>query len=263
MKVEAAGKLISTSLSGAVRDRLIRLIAAGDLRPGDRLNEVHWAESFGISRGPIREAARELEGQGLLVSRINQGFYVANFTAAEIRDIYEAKDWMEAAFISDLAAHTDAATRKSVLADIDSIEGADRVEFNETLFQFRVRMSKHIHNRFLADLMLTLYRKFYILSALARTPEASGPPDADSVGPAALLDRDGERRRRSRPRDHARGHRVLAGGPAAALRRRRLGRDGQAPFPRRPLSRRGRHVGAARDSEPRAGRVMRAAFVGS
>ncbi|MFZ0206314.1 MAG: GntR family transcriptional regulator, partial [Roseiarcus sp.] len=70
MKVEAAGKLISTSLSGAVRDRLIRLIAAGDLRPGDRLNEVHWAESFGISRGPIREAARELEGQGLLVSRI-------------------------------------------------------------------------------------------------------------------------------------------------------------------------------------------------
>jgi DNA-binding GntR family transcriptional regulator len=173
MKVEAAGKLISTSLSGAVRDRLIRLIAAGDLRPGDRLNEVHWAESFGISRGPVREAARELEGQGLLVSRINQGFYVANFTAAEIRDIYEAKDWMEAAFISDLAAHTDAATRKSVLADIDSIEGADRVEFNETLFQFRVRMSKHIHNRFLADLMLTLYRKFYILSALARTPEAS------------------------------------------------------------------------------------------
>ena len=137
------------------------------------MNEVHWAESFGISRGPIREAARELEGQGFLVSRINQGFYVANFTAAEIRDIYEAKDWMEAAFISDLAAHTDAATRKSVLADIDSIEGADRVEFNETLFQFRVRMSKHIHNRFLADLMLTLYRKFYILSALVRTPETT------------------------------------------------------------------------------------------
>ena len=47
-----------------------------------------------------------------------------------------------------------------------------RVGFSESVFQFRVRMSKHIHNRFLADLMLALYRKFYILSALVRTAEA-------------------------------------------------------------------------------------------
>src|SRR5271156_5239590 len=144
MKVEAAGKLISTSLSGAVRDRLIRLIAAGDLRPGERLNEVHWAESFGISRGPIREAARELEGQGFLVSRVNQGFYVTKFTAAEVLDIYEAKDWMEAAFISDLAAHTSVAIRKAIFSDIDNVDESDRVGFSESVFQFRVRMSKHI-----------------------------------------------------------------------------------------------------------------------
>ena len=61
------------------------------------------AQTLGVSRGPIREAARELEGQGFLVSRPNQGFYVVDFDAQSIRDVYEAKDWLEAAFVADLA----------------------------------------------------------------------------------------------------------------------------------------------------------------
>jgi DNA-binding GntR family transcriptional regulator len=170
MKVATADRLTLKSLSEAVRDRLLRLIAKGELQPGDRLNEVHLADGFGISRGPIREAARELEGQGFLVSRPNQGFYVANFTPREIRDIYEAKDWLEAAFISDIAAHVEIATRRAILADIDCIDRTDRVTFTETLFQFRLRMSTHIPNRFLADLMIALYRKFYIVSAIVKVP---------------------------------------------------------------------------------------------
>jgi len=174
MKVIADEKLTSKSLSEVVRERLMRLIARGELPPGGRLNEVRLAESFGISRGPIREAARELEGQGFLVSRANQGFYVRAFTPREIRDIYETKDWMEAAFISDLAAHTDTATRQSILADIDTIDTSDRVAFSEGLFRFRLRMSAHIDNRFLADLMIALYRKFYIVSVVEKMIDEPG-----------------------------------------------------------------------------------------
>lgn len=174
MDVASTDRLTPKTLSEAVRDRLLRLIAKGALQPGDRLNEARLADEFGISRGPIREAAREMEGQGFLVSRPNQGFYVANFTPREIRDIYEAKDWLEAAFIADIAAHVDVAARKAILDDIGSIAMTDRVLFSETLFQFRLRMSRHIHNRFLADLMIALYRKFYIVSAIVKVPEEQG-----------------------------------------------------------------------------------------
>ena len=167
----SSNKLTSQSLSEAVKDQLMRLIAQGALKPGDRLNEVHLAERFGISRGPVREAARELEGAGVLLSRPRQGFFVAGFTPREILDIYEAKRWMEEAFISDLAAHTDVATRKSVLADVDSIDDTDRVSFSETLLQFRLRMCAHINNRFLAELMAALYRKFYIIGAVLTVTE--------------------------------------------------------------------------------------------
>ena len=51
------------SLAEAARERIMRFIARGELKPGDRLNEAQMAHRLGVSRGPIREAARELEGQ--------------------------------------------------------------------------------------------------------------------------------------------------------------------------------------------------------
>src|ERR1700684_1249080 len=118
MKSDDLEKLPFTSLSEAVRDRLMRLIARGELKRAGRLNEAQTAQSLGVSRGPIREAARELEGQGFLVSRPNQGFYVVDFDPQAIRDVYEAKDWLEAAYVIDLARSLSLQERRAILAEI-------------------------------------------------------------------------------------------------------------------------------------------------
>jgi DNA-binding GntR family transcriptional regulator len=153
-----------TSLSEAVRERLMRAIARGDLKPGARLNEAQMAQMLGVSRGPVREAARELEGQGFLVSRPNQGFYVVDFDAQAIRDVYEAKDWLETAFVADLARSLTILERREILAEIDALDRLDRLAFTQNLFDFRARLVARLNNRFLADLMTVLYRKFYIVS---------------------------------------------------------------------------------------------------
>ncbi len=162
----SAEALKITSLSEAVRERIMRAIARGDLRPGARLNEAQMAQALSVSRGPIREAARELEGQGFLVSRPNQGFYVAAFAARDIRDVYEAKDWLEAAFIADLARSLALRERREILTEIDALDASDRLAFTEALFAFRLRVLARLDNRFLADLMLVMYRKFYIISVV-------------------------------------------------------------------------------------------------
>lgn len=166
MNLASTTPLHSPSLTQTVRGQLMRLIAQGTLRPGARLNEVHLAERFGISRGPVREAARELEGAGVLVSRPRQGFFVVSFTPAEIRDIYETKTWLEEAFIADLAGHLPMAARQAILADIGSIDTTGREAFGETLLQFRRHVCDQLRNRFLAELMTALYRKFYVISAV-------------------------------------------------------------------------------------------------
>lgn len=166
MYEEISGRLRSPNLSETIREELVRLIVGGVLKPGDRLNEVHLAERLGVSRGPVREAARELEGSGLIVSRARQGFYVTDFTAAQILDLYEVKDWIDQALIEDFITYMSSDVAQKILADVDRIETQGKNAFTASLFAFRERMVGYIHNRYLAEHALGLYRKLYIATAL-------------------------------------------------------------------------------------------------
>ena len=162
----AIGKVTSKGLSETIGEELVSLIANGVLKPGQRLNEVHLAESFGVSRGPLREAARELEGQGLVISRPRQGFYVADFTPRQIVDLYEMKGWIDQAIIHDVMTYLDRVTCLEILSDIESIVTSDKVSFANSLFAFRQRFVARLHNRILAAQALSMYRQFHIVTAL-------------------------------------------------------------------------------------------------
>src|ERR1700759_111477 len=65
--------LQSHSLPGLVQRELERMIVAGELVPGSKLNEAALAQSLGVSRGPVREAFRGLEASGLVRLERNRG----------------------------------------------------------------------------------------------------------------------------------------------------------------------------------------------
>ena len=161
------------SLSTSVREQLVRLIVVGTLKPGDRINEVQIATSLGVSRGPVREAARELEGQGLLVSRPNQGFFVATFSGRDIIDLYENRDWIESAIVHDIAKYCSANAVRLILEDVERVDCSSQLAFAESLFAHRIRMIEHIHNRLLAEQALGLYRKFLLVIALIDVNDAN------------------------------------------------------------------------------------------
>jgi DNA-binding GntR family transcriptional regulator len=71
------------------------MILTGVLNPGDRLNEVELSTGLGISRAPLREAIRQLASQGLLTIVTHKGAFVPDYTAADLRDIYEIRIALE------------------------------------------------------------------------------------------------------------------------------------------------------------------------
>ena len=75
----------------SVQRELERMIAVGELKGGDRINESALALKLGISRGPIREACRAFEQTGVLRSEINRGFFVREITMKEALDIYDLR----------------------------------------------------------------------------------------------------------------------------------------------------------------------------
>lgn len=66
-------------------------IVQGQIAPGGRLVEAAVARELGISRAPVREAARLLESQGLLVARPRRGFFVRVLSPEDIDDFYDLR----------------------------------------------------------------------------------------------------------------------------------------------------------------------------
>ncbi len=76
------------SLVDRVREELSRRMRAGELLPGERLNETALAEQLGVSATPIREALLGLEQDTYVRSSPGKGFVVAALDAREMLDIY-------------------------------------------------------------------------------------------------------------------------------------------------------------------------------
>jgi len=82
-------------LVGLVEAQLTRAIVEGHLAPGSRIVEAEIARRMGVSRAPVREAARRLERQGVLVARPRHGFAVRTISVQEIDDLYEVRISLE------------------------------------------------------------------------------------------------------------------------------------------------------------------------
>lgn len=80
-----------TSLAKLVRDEVMAQILRGELTPGQRINEPDVSQRLKVSRVPVREALRELESSGLVVSRKHAGVFVRHLTPTEIADLYEMR----------------------------------------------------------------------------------------------------------------------------------------------------------------------------
>jgi DNA-binding GntR family transcriptional regulator len=83
--------LRATSLASVLTQELERMVLGGEIGPGTRLNENQLAARFGVSRGPIREAVRALEGAGLVESVPNRGVFVRRLGVREVRELYDVR----------------------------------------------------------------------------------------------------------------------------------------------------------------------------
>lgn len=78
-------------LRDVVFNTLRKAILTGQLKPGERLMEVHLASKLGVSRTPIREAIRKLELEGLVIMIPRRGAEVAQITEKSLKDVLEVR----------------------------------------------------------------------------------------------------------------------------------------------------------------------------
>ena len=86
---DAAGLTLTVpeQIAAKVGDRIV----SGELAPGARVGEQELADTFAVSRGPVREAIRILEREGLVAVLPRRGAVVASLSAQELRELFEVR----------------------------------------------------------------------------------------------------------------------------------------------------------------------------
>lgn len=87
--LRAPGSVLS--VPEQIADRICTAILAGDLAPGQRIAEIPLAQSFNVSRGPVREALRILEHEGLVTFSPRRGAQVTALSADEVEQLFDIR----------------------------------------------------------------------------------------------------------------------------------------------------------------------------
>lgn len=112
------------------------MIFAGEYMQGDRFSENQLTGKLGVSRTPIREALTELEREGLVRKIPQVGVEVRTFDDDDLREIFSAREFLEARCAETLAR------RPPLKEHIDHLE--------DLLTQMRRAADRELPGEFLA-----------------------------------------------------------------------------------------------------------------
>jgi len=120
------------TLSDYVADQLRNAILVGQLAPNQRLVEEDLATSMQTSRGPVRDALRMLENEGLVVRQSHRGAFVAELSTEDVFEIYSLREALESLAIK-------AVIKNATPGQIDELE---------KLVRAMDQMAQHSYNQF-------------------------------------------------------------------------------------------------------------------
>lgn len=162
----ALALLRSTSLTTVIQEKIERMILEGELKAGQRLNELALAQALGVSRSPVREACRKLEQAGMVEIINNRGMFVRSVDLQQALDIYEIRGALADLTGQLLARHATPADIEALRAQVAQMEATaasgDVTEYYRLNLAFHRRLVENARNPRLADMFLGTDKELHL-----------------------------------------------------------------------------------------------------
>ncbi|MEW6641930.1 MAG: GntR family transcriptional regulator [Pseudomonadota bacterium] len=156
-----------------VEDKLRSAIAAGHFKPGQRLIERELCEQIGVGRTSVREALRQLEAEGLVVTVPHRGPEVSSISRDEARQLYELRALLEGFAGRNFAEHgSDAAIAelgRAVDGFVAAAKGDDRAALVAAKTRFYAVLTQGAGNVFVTQTLTTLHNRITLLRVTSMT----------------------------------------------------------------------------------------------
>lgn len=152
-------------LRDVVFNTLRQAILTGELKPGERLMEIHLANRLGVSRTPIREAIRKLELEGLVTMIPRKGAEVAQITEKSMNDVLEVRRAVDALCVELACDRIDSQSLEQLRIACDNFEQAVKTKDVKKIAQADVQLHDIIvqatGNQRLIQLVYNLSEQMY------------------------------------------------------------------------------------------------------
>jgi DNA-binding GntR family transcriptional regulator len=158
----SASAPLTMSLPEQIAARLSERITSGHYAPGRRVMEQEISLEFGVSRGPVREALRLLERDGLVTILPRRGAQVTRLSIEEVREIFDIRASLNGLRDRQIAEGSD---RARLLPALESgvvrlarlaPAPADADEYVETVFELNRLLNDSTPNRRLRAILASL-----------------------------------------------------------------------------------------------------------
>ncbi|MDO9442942.1 MAG: GntR family transcriptional regulator [Beijerinckiaceae bacterium] len=156
----------SNTLAERVLQDVLDRIASGAFQPGSVINEVDLARRLAVSRGPVREAMRRLEGRKLIARSPFTKARVVSLGPAEIREIFEMREGLEGMATRLACAHMSDDSLRALVGAVESAGQAPNV------FDLHRHIAENCGNRRIRDLLCD---ELYYLLRMYRRQSGDSP----------------------------------------------------------------------------------------
>ncbi len=99
-------------------------LASGVLMPGQQLVQEDLAEELGVSRVPIRESLKILEGEGHVTYHPNRGYFVTELSATDLAELYRIRELLEAEALTRAVVEVSDADLKDIEEILKEVNAA-------------------------------------------------------------------------------------------------------------------------------------------
>lgn len=164
LREAATGERRPETLGNEIFGRILDLIYSCELEPGMVVNESALATRFGVSRGPVREAIRRLQGIQLVSREPFMRARVVSLSAQAILELFQMREALEgyACRLATQQMSDDAV--EALIADLEAAHGGrppagERFDFHERIV--RASGNSRIIDSLCGDLyhLLRIYRQ--------------------------------------------------------------------------------------------------------
>ena len=194
-------KIASPTLSDGAFEQIQNAIVTGQIAPGTRISEQYLCQTFGIGRGPLREAIRRLEGRRLVVRVPHAGVRVVSLSMAELIELFHVREALEGMACRLAAQHMTQTQIDELRAVLAAHEQHSGLQANQSYFQQEGELDLHyliirgsgnkmLHDLLCSDLYHLLRMVRYRYSTTPQRPQQAFAEHHRII--EAIADRDGE-----------------------------------------------------------------------